>query len=283
MLGIIAIAVILLFTLFALRNVKVNFRTSLSQDFPSQEEIVEAGEFSYGSPVLFLNKKKFKENIEQKYPYVEVINIETVFPATLAVHVRERQEVYAFIHNGKVYYCDNNLVVLREEEGGQYVSEQSNSILISGLNLPQQEIRPGDKLSSETYIDFYDALLACNRTLSDQETIIHSIEFSIYEDVNNSSRAPMMKLHTFAGNEYYIYNADKYISYKAERFLSAYSSIYTLLGQTITLDTTSEYYGQVWTEELLARAYVVINNYYQVSGKENPAYANIYPPEAENL
>lgn len=269
--GVLAILVIILFTLFALKNIKIDWRTSHSVD-SSQEEIVNAGQFSYGMPVMFLNKNKFKENIEKSNPYIEVINIETKFPNSFVVHVRQRQEIYSFVANDKVYFCDNNLVILRKEEKSEYISTQSNSILLTGLALPQQEFQVGNRLEINNYVDFYNSLLSSNLALFEQKSIIKSIDFSIFKDENTGQSAPLGVIHTFAGNDFYIYNADKYLDFKMAKFISAYSGLYDLIGQKVSSAS-----DDLWTEEKLAQADIIINNYYQVTDKNNPVYANVLP------
>lgn len=275
-LGVLAVLVILCFTLFAVRSVKVNFRTSTSSNIPSQEEIVEAGDFSYRMPVFFISKKTFAKNIEEKYPYVDVINIETRFPGTLVVHVKERQEIYAFVHNGKTYFCDNNLIVLRYIDDSGYVSNSNNSILIDGLDLGEEEIRIGDMLYAKNYVDVYDALVENNRLLFEQKSMIKSIEFSSTLDKNTNKSAPSFVITTFDEHKFYVYNSDKYLKVKMAKFLSAYSSIYDFIGQPITSDQSSELYGQVWTKEMLDSAYVIINNYYNATNQKS-CYANVMP------
>ena len=277
--AVIALLVILCFTLFALRSVKVNFRTSIDANIPSQEEIVEAGDFSYRMPVFFLSKKSYKKNIEEKFPYVEVINIETRFPGKLIVHIRERQEIYAFIHNGRTYFCDNNLVVLRFEENSGYVSSQENSILIEGLELGSEEINIGDRLVSATYVDVYDALVENNRLFFEQQSIIKKIIFSSTVDNNTNKKATSFVINTFDNHEFRVYNSDKYLRVKMAKFLSAYSNLYEYIGKPITQDSASEYYGQVWTADMLDSAYVVINNYYNVTSESKSCYANVFPAE----
>ena len=60
-------------------SIKNNLR--IAKLTATDEEIIESGEFSYGSSVFFHGKKKYEERLESKYPYLKVINIETVFPS----------------------------------------------------------------------------------------------------------------------------------------------------------------------------------------------------------
>ena len=279
LIGVVAVLVMLCFTLFAVHTVSINVRTSTDLNFPLKEQIIEAGEMPYGEPVFFINKSKVKKNIEKTFPYVEVINIETVFPSKLIVHVRERQEIYAFVYGEKVYYCDNNLIVLRCENKTDYTSTQTNPILISGIEINNTEIQIGERLNSDNYVDIYNAFVENNRLLNEQLSIISSIEYSTHIDEVTNKTAPCFFIKTFDGHEFRIFNSDKYLKYKAQKFLTAYSGLYDLIGKNITTDENSSFYGQTWTKEMLDSAYVVINNYYQVSSVENSCFANVFPQE----
>ena len=56
------------------------------------------------------------------------------------------------------------------------------------------------------------------------------------------------------------------------KFISAYSGLYDLIGQKVSSGS-----DDLWTEEKLAQADIIINNYYQVTDKNNPVYANVLP------
>lgn len=271
--GVIAILVILLFTLFALHSVKVNFRTSTTDNMSSEEEIIEAGEFSYGMPVCFLSKKKFTENIEKACPYVDVVNIETVFPYTMIVHVKERQEVFALNIDNTTYYLDNTLKILRVEEGGNFISTNKNPILLTGLDIEAQELQVGQKIQDENYVDVFDSFVACNRNLYEQKEIIKSIEVSSFTDTNTQITSPCLTICTYDEHLYYLRNADKYLTQKVSKFLAVFSDFYSLLGQKVTNHEDSP----TWDMDMLKSAYVIIDNYYIVENNSNPCYANVIP------
>ncbi len=275
--GVIAILVILLFTLFAVRTVKVDYRTSTTQNMPSAEQIVEAGEFSYGTPIMFIKKKNFINKIQDKYPYVEVINIETVFPNTLVVHVKEREETYAIKHEGKIYYLDNYLKVLRIDEG-DFESSPTNPILISGINI-KEELQVGQILKDKNYVDVYNAFVANNRLLYQQKEIVKSIEFSSYKDINTQETTPCLTICTYDNILYYIYNSNLYLNQKITKFLAVFTDFYNLVGKEVTKDSSSPYFGQVWTLDMLKSAYVVINNNYIIDNQDDCVFANVFPKQ----
>lgn len=112
-LSILTLLIILCFTAFSLKTVKIDFRTSLENITVSEKEILESGKFKKGGSVFFHGKNGYKKNLENFNPYIKVVNIETVFPSTFVVHLVERQEVFAIAFEGGHYICDEELRVLR--------------------------------------------------------------------------------------------------------------------------------------------------------------------------
>lgn len=112
-LSILILLIILCFTAFSLKTVKIDFRTSLENITVSEKEILESGKFKKGGSVFFHGKNGYKKNLENFNPYIKVVNIETVFPSTFVVHLVERQEVFAIAFEGGYYICDEELRVLR--------------------------------------------------------------------------------------------------------------------------------------------------------------------------
>ena len=171
----VGILIVLSFTVFSLKKVELNFKTSHSQISVTEEEIVDGGDFGYGQSVFFHNKKQYIEKIESIDPYIQVINIETVFPSTFVVHIAQRQEVYSIKIADKYFIVDQNLKILKIES--DFVSSQSNSMLLEGIEILEKDYKVGDYIESNNYLDTYSAFFACNRTLAEQKSLIKSIQF----------------------------------------------------------------------------------------------------------
>lgn len=115
------IAIILLFvvlssTVFSLNRVEfcflknpIHYNSNISQD------VVECGEFNYGSSVFLVNKKSHIAKIEKQYPYIKVVGIETIFPNTLLIQSVEREEFYAVVSKDEqqMAICDGDFKILR--------------------------------------------------------------------------------------------------------------------------------------------------------------------------
>lgn len=105
--------VILAFTLFSLKESSLEFKTetkNLNQE--TKNKIVERVLENKRS-VLFLNKTRISADLEKQFPYLKIINIETKIPNKVVVHCAEREEFFAISSNGKTYFMDEELKILR--------------------------------------------------------------------------------------------------------------------------------------------------------------------------
>ena len=267
--ALIVIIVALSFTVFSLKKVEIDYRTSHKNITLSEKELVEGGDFSFGASVFFHGKNGYIEKIESLSPYIEVVNIETVFPSTFVVHIAERQEVYAFAYKNSTFITDQNLRILREEEN--FVSYRENAMLFEGGLIAENDYQVGDYLQIENFIDIYTSLFECNRTLTEQRALICSIELLSEYDENIKQTQVTAILKLFGGQTVQIKNATYGLKYKLNMFLSVYSNLYSLIGQEIAS-------GGVWTEELIDSCTIIVNNFYNYSEhNETECYFNILP------
>lgn len=265
----VGILVTLAFTVFSLKTVKVDWRTTHSSISLSDQELIDGAQFSFGSSVFFHGKKGYEERIENLSPYIDVVNIETVFPSTFVLHVAQRQEVYAFENGEQTLICDQNLRVLKIEE--DYSSTQDNAMLVLGVEIEEKAYQPGQYLAVENFIDIYSSLFECNRTLGQQQSLIKSIEFLQEYDQNIATEQTTAILNLFGGQTVQIKNATYGLRYKLDMFLQVFSNLYSLIGQEIAS-------GGVWTQELLDGCTIAVNNYYNYTEhNESECYFNIVP------
>ena len=267
--ALIVIIVALSFTVFSLKKVEIDYRTSHKNITLSEKELVEGGDFSFGASVFFHGKNGYIEKIESLSPYIEVVNIETVFPSTFVVHIAERQEVYAFAYKNSTFITDQNLRILREEEN--FVSYRENAMLFEGGLIAENDYQVGDYLQIENFIDIYTSLFECNRTLTEQTSLISSIKLLSEYDENIKQTQVTAILKLFGGQTVQIKNATYGLKYKLNMFLSVYSNLYSLIGQEIAS-------GGVWTEELIDSCTIIVNNFYNYTEhNETECYFNILP------
>ncbi len=269
---VIVLLIILSFTVFSLKSVELDFRTNKNYITATDEEIIESGEFRYNSSVFFHSKKDYINKIESKYPYIEVINIETVFPSKFIVHVAERQEIFALFHNEQFYICDDEFKVLKITDN--FSSDQTNAILIDGLYIADRNYAVGEFMQVEGYLPIYDALFENNRPFGEQQSIIESINFESFYDENLKVEQPRIILNFFNGQRYIIYNASYGLVYKTSLMLDVFSQIYTYIGKVILVNGEEI----TLTEENLSKATIEIRNYYDYrEHTEKDCYFDIIP------
>lgn len=115
-LSILALILILFGAVFCLYKQDVVFigdRTSTIDI--TNEEIIESAGLKKGRPIFSLDKETAMNNIERTYPYLKVIQINTVSAIRIEISVRERYEMYyTYSDSTKKYYVlDEELKVLR--------------------------------------------------------------------------------------------------------------------------------------------------------------------------
>lgn len=292
--GVVAVVLILFWTLFALSSVTVEFHTTTKNLTLSEEEIVEAGDFSYGACVLFDGKNKYVERLNkkagenEKFAYLEVVNIETVFPNRYIIHVAEREEVFAIQTGNEVLILDDDLRVLRKEslaDGESYISSKENAIELKNLTILNDEINVGDFLEVEQtgVLEFYNAFLANNRTLAEQKGFVKEISLGVNHVDITEMDYDSATILTHSGREFVINNIDFALANKIQLMFALDSALYNQInGEGYVVDGNGEIVydnvldengnimlddngeplkGEVWTYERLQKSYVLIDNY----------------------
>lgn len=69
------------------------------------DSLIKSAGFNYNKLVFLINKQEYITKLENKNPYLKLVNISTVFPNKLVVKAREREKVF-YINSGK-----NSLIV----------------------------------------------------------------------------------------------------------------------------------------------------------------------------
>ena len=254
--GIVLLLVILAFTLFSLKSVSIDYRTNKVYITATDDEIIESADIDMGGSVFFRNKQYYIDNIERANPYVKVVNIETVFPSSFVIHIAERQKVFAVEHNGQCYIVDEDYKVL--EIIGEYNPEQTDAILLNGLEVSGTSYAVGEFLQVTNSQPIYSALYENNRPLNEQKEMIESITFASTFDDNLGREVGIIELKFFSGQTFKIINSSYGLRYKTALMLDVFSQIYDFIGQTVTIDGEDV----LLTEENLKTATIEIRNYY---------------------
>ena len=247
------------FTVFAVRDIEVDWKTNKTNITQSDDDIIASADFRIGGSVFFHGKKTYIENIEKENPYIEVLNIETVFPSKFIIHLKERLEVYCFKTQKGYYVCDDKLKVLKILEN--FDSTEENAILIDGV-VVSQNYEVGQVMKVENFANIYQSLYENNRTLAIQQSIIKEIKFSVVKDENVSKDMLLASITTFNGMKYNIYNCDYGLLAKTKMFMTVYSQIFDYIDKELILQDGSTV---VLTETMLYNSTIEIKNYYDQS------------------
>ena len=124
------ILVVLMFTVFLLKDVKVELKTGtehLTQEVVSE---IENEALKTGGSVLFLGKEKLVSRLEKQFPYLKIVNIETQIPNKLIIHAAEREELFAVNSGEKSYFLDEEFKILRVENS-IYSKQENGAVLLS--------------------------------------------------------------------------------------------------------------------------------------------------------
>ncbi len=114
--------VILCSTLFTVKNVSVKWLTVLPQghELIGQDKNI-AGSIKQGGSVFLYDKDEAISTLEEKYPYLNVVKIETKFPNKLVIQVTNRQEFFAVKITDNCYVAlDGYGKVLKNYTGLEY-------------------------------------------------------------------------------------------------------------------------------------------------------------------
>lgn len=79
----------------------------------SKDEIIATAGLKKGESIFMINKQKATTKIEEKYPYLKVIQIKTTNLFAIDIRVRARYETFYTEHNNNFYILDEDLKVLR--------------------------------------------------------------------------------------------------------------------------------------------------------------------------
>ncbi|MGN1200758.1 MAG: hypothetical protein ACI4R8_00640 [Candidatus Caccovivens sp.] len=231
--GLVAVLLILFWTLFGLSSVTVEYSSTKQNLTISDQEIVEAGEFRMGACVLFEGKKNSLQKIENKatenenFAYLRVLNIETVFPNKFVIHVAEREEFFAVEYGGEYLVCDRELKVLKILDN--FDSTNENAILLSGLDIKNKSVAVGDFLrtSQENIKKLFSAFLESGRDLASVRGKFKHMSLSEYEDELTHAKYISLSMITFQDRLFVINNIDFALREKLQKMYATESALFS--------------------------------------------------------
>ncbi len=227
--SIIAVVLILFWTLFGLSVVSVEYHSTRKNLVDvSDDEIVSAGQFNLGACVLFEGKNKSIQNINnfvsqnKNFAYLKILNIETVFPNKFVIHVMEREELFAVENDGQVYVCDRDFRVLRITDSCE------SAIKLKGLDIENKDINEGDFLNikQKFMLNFFSVMLQNNRDLAEQLGKFSEINITPYKQEINQNEYYSMRILTKQGRTFIVNNPDFAFLNKIQKMFAIESALY---------------------------------------------------------
>jgi|GEM_PF-2385923 len=166
--GVFAALLILGSALFSLRQVTIEYRTTGATNITqySKDKIIKAGEFKYGSNILFLDYSKNISRIEAAFPYVKVVGTEAKFPNSVIVYITERDPAFRFsLSAGGWAVADAEFKVLRVVSNESELTSAELTLPI-WTNFSKTSATAGSFMSSSNE---QTLITAISRALSDDD------------------------------------------------------------------------------------------------------------------
>jgi len=190
-LGFLAVIVLLCSTVFTLKTVKINWLTTRYKlTSVTEDKIIKENNFDFGGSIFFLKKDKIISKLEEKYPYIKVVSIETHFPNKISVHVCERESLFAVkIQDGKYAIVDDEFKILEYPVTDAYFTtnlDEQKAIKVSLENISfgnDENLVAGQYLVKEDVTNLLNKFAYClkesgNDTLT-SKNLIKSINLKV--------------------------------------------------------------------------------------------------------
>ena len=235
--AIIVLAVTLLFTLFGLKLDKVNLQ--VHNDYSAfmteqyKDEVIQTSILKQNQSVFFINKTQVMAELEQEFPNMKVINIETVFPNSLLIHIAKREELFAIkSQNTESYFVvDGDLKVLSILPQASYESDANNAILLSGITITTPSVVAGDFLSFENDAlikNLAKAFLVNNLDVVEQKALLKKIDIQtdqIREYLTNDDKT-IIEITMQDEFQILVYSPNTYLKEKIQTLFATLPSVY---------------------------------------------------------
>ena len=213
--ALILVIVILSSTVFSLSKVEVSFlEVPTKYSINDSDAIIESGNFNFKQSIFLVNKTKHTENIEEQFPNLKVVGIETCFPNRLVIQVVERQEFLALYNLDieKYYVVDSEMKVLRIVNTTSAITNVARFLVTQDLSNYQN----GDFIASDSETTILKELASAFWRCGYSEKEMNALVKSVYVDTKNNElniatyckfyyniKAPQTKLaqKLYAGND----------------------------------------------------------------------------------
>lgn len=125
----------------------------------SVENIIEQGNFDYGSLIFFIHKNKYSRSIEEALPYIKVLSIVTLFPNKIRLNIQEREENLSIVSPEGYCVLDKEFKLLRHTTENPhllpliFVSERGSEVsFFDFFEISSQAFSDGTFLSDNNHV-----------------------------------------------------------------------------------------------------------------------------------
>lgn len=189
-LSFLVVVVVMCSALFSVQKIELNWQTTtIKLAEVSDEEILASGKFRKGQSIFLVGKKAYASKIQDKYPYIKINSIETVFPNKLVVHVEERDTVFAIKLSDKEYaFIDEESHVLEIKESSIAGSRFDPCVVtVDGISLLSEGFvagRRADSDVSDMLEDFMYYLNSVGCSIQDSYDVLKTIHIDAKSKTN---------------------------------------------------------------------------------------------------
>ncbi len=177
---------------FCLRKTTVSFVGDYDLTITSQD-IVTTANFKKGDSIFLLDKDTAIDNLESAYPYLKVVQINTVSVIQVQIVVRQRYAMYYAEYGSSYYIFDEDMKVLDIDS-----AQPSGLTLVDSTELGiSASTKVCDFLGTEFYQDaLYDLFVAVYETVqidgeyltrSEVSSLITSVSFDVGAYIDEST------------------------------------------------------------------------------------------------
>ena len=215
----IAVVILSSIGLFALKKVNVTYAVSEKSDNSAIQTKLEK---LIGSNLIFFDEQEVYDLLSDEY-YMEVLSVEKQLPNVLNVSIKERREVYYFMHEQKLYIMTENGFLLNALDDNQADAVLSGNLRekitlkTQGVNILSAEL--GKTLNTDK--DNLMATLFSMATLMDLTDCIKSITLTCATEVAD------VLFETYTGVSIRIEKIYEYSTKKTELALEVYDRLIT--------------------------------------------------------
>lgn len=198
----------------------------------SVENIIEQGNFDYGSLIFFIHKNKYSRSIEEALPYIKVLSIVTLFPNKIRLNLQEREEKLSIVSPEGYCVLDKEFKLLRHTTENPhllpliFVSERGSEVsFFDFFEISAQAFSDGTFLSDNNHV--FQSIENMFYILEHMDTTFGSflLDISIQKNAENIVTLTIRSTSPY-GVKLIVEDVMVDFEYKLQKILSALNTLY---------------------------------------------------------